>query len=431
MLDFVSVNASSPKRGVTDIYPEFLVKQHPRDLMIRGKSFYAVWDEEKGLWSKSEGDVQRLVDDMVMKKAEEYETTDRKSVKLMSNFSSKKWTEWLTYCKSMPDCYHELDDRIIFSNTPVKKTDYITRRLDYPMEEGSISNYDELMTTLYDPEERQKLEWAVGAIISGDSKRIQKFIVLYGGPGTGKSTVLNIIQMLFPGYYSAFEAKALASVNNVFALEAFRDNPLIAIQHDGDLSRIEDNTKLNSIVSHEQLVVNEKFKATYLSKFKSFLFLGTNKPVRITDAKSGIVRRLIDVNPSGRKIGRKRYDELINGIQYELGSIAFHCLNVYTKLGQTYYDDYIPMSMMAKTNDFYNFVEDNYDFFVVDHPEGVSLTSAWLRYKEWVEDAKINYPLNKRQFRDELRNYFDDVIDRKDNTRNIYVGFKKEKIDYV
>ncbi len=429
-LDFVTVKVAAGKKGSTDIYPEFLVKQHPRDLMIRGRAFYAVWDEEKGLWSRSEGDVQRLVDEMVLKKADEIDA-ERKSPKLMSNFSSKKWTEWLSYCKAMPDSFHELDEKIAFLNTPVKKTDYITRRVNYPLEEGECPCYEELMSTLYDPVERKKLEWAIGAIVAGESKNLQKFVVLYGGPGTGKSTVLNIIHDMFSGYCTAFDSKALASSTNSFSLEPFRNNPLISIQHDGDLSRIEDNTKLNSIISHEELVVNEKFKNTYSSRFNTFIFMGTNKPVKITDAKSGIARRLIDVQPSGRKVSRRKYDELMTGVKYEYGAIAFHCLKVFQELGKTYYDQYVPMLMLSITNDFYNFVEDNYDFFVVDHPEGVSLNSAWLRYKEWVEDAKINYPLNKRQFRDELRNYFEDVVDRKANARNVYVGFKKEKIDYV
>ena len=86
-------------------------------------------------------------------------------------------------------------------------------------------------------------------------------MVLYGSAGTGKSTILNIIQKLFEGYYSVFDAKALGSSNNVFALEAFKSNPLVAIQHDGDLSRIEDNTRLNSLVSHEHMTINEKFKS--------------------------------------------------------------------------------------------------------------------------------------------------------------------------
>ena len=122
------------------------------------------------------------------------------------------------------------------------------------------------------PEERKKIEWAIGSVIAGDSVDIQKFIVLYGSAGTGKSTVLNIIQQLFDGYFTVFEAKALASRNNAFALEQFRSNPLVAIQHDGDLSKIEDNTRINSLVSHEMMIVNEKFKSAYSSQFKSFLF---------------------------------------------------------------------------------------------------------------------------------------------------------------
>ena len=75
--------------------------------------------------------------------------------------------------------------------------------------------------------------------------------MLYGEAGAGKSTMLNIIQKLFEGYYTTFEAKALTSSNNSFSTEVFRSNPLVAIQHDGDLSKIEDNTKLNTIISHE------------------------------------------------------------------------------------------------------------------------------------------------------------------------------------
>ena len=60
----------------------------------------------------------------------------------------------------------------------------------------------------------------------------------------------------------------------------FKANPLVAIQHDGDLSKIEDNTKLNSIVSHEEMTMNEKYKPSYMSKVNCFLFMGTNKPVK-------------------------------------------------------------------------------------------------------------------------------------------------------
>ena len=78
-----------------------------------------------------------------------------------------------------------------------------------------------------------------------------------------------------------FDAKALGSASNSFALEAFKSNPLVAIQHDGDLSNITDNTRLNSLVSHELMTVNEKFRSAYSNRFKCFLFMGTNKPVKI------------------------------------------------------------------------------------------------------------------------------------------------------
>ena len=89
-------------------------------------------------------------------------------------------------------------------------------------------------------------------------RQSKKFIVLYGEGGSGKSTFLNIVQKLFDGYYAMFEAKALVGSSNQFATEVFKNNPLVAIQHDGDLSKIEDNSKLNSIISHEEMTMNEK-----------------------------------------------------------------------------------------------------------------------------------------------------------------------------
>lgn len=431
MVDFVAIRTECPKKDTLEIYPEFLVKRS-KDLMIRGGKFYAVWDEEEGYWTKDEDVVKDLVD-VEIKNFNTDDFAGKIKRRLLTNFSSNKWKEWKQYCSSLPDNYHELDEKVTFLNDKVKKTDYISKRLPYAIGEGDISAYDELMNTLYDPEERQKLEWAIGAIISGDSRKIQKFIVLYGAAGTGKSTVLNIIQKLFEGYYSTFEAKALASSNNTFALEAFLSNPLVAIQHDGDLSKIEDNTKLNSIVSHEYMTVNEKYKTQYSSKFNSFLFMGTNKPVRITDAKSGIIRRLIDVSPSGRLIPADRYEELLDDIYDELGAIAYHCLEVYKDMGPSYYNKYRPNLMLGATNDFYNFVEDNYDFFKEN--DGVTLTTAWARYKDYCDDAKVGYPYPRRIFKEELKNYFKDCHERyidENGTRirNYYEGFLTDKFKY-
>ena len=260
-MDFYQIKERSLKKGVTEIYPDFVICRS-KDLMIRGKSFYAIWDEEKGLWSTDEYDVQRLVDKDLSeyfenRKSKLKETEEVVKVRYLRKFSSGAWAEFQRYVGNLSDNSHQLDECLTFSNTEVKKTDYVSKRLDYPLQEGECKAYDEIIGTLYSEDERAKLEWAIGSIIAGDSKTIQKFIVLYGEAGTGKSTILNIIQKLFRGYYTTFEAKALTSTSNAFATEVFRSNPLVAIQHDGDLSKIEDNTKLNSIVSHEEMTMNE------------------------------------------------------------------------------------------------------------------------------------------------------------------------------
>lgn len=314
MLDFMVVSTRSTKRGTIEIYPKFLIKKST-DLMIRGGDFYAIWIEERGLWSTDEQDALQLIDRELDRYAEENRQRFNSDIKVLHMWDAESGMidSWHKYCqKQLRDSFHTLDDKLIFSNTETTKKDYASKRLNYPLEEGDLTAYEKLISTLYSPEERMKIEWAIGSIVCGESQKLQKFLVLYGAAGTGKSTILNIIQQLFEGYYSVFDAKALGSSSNSFALEAFKSNPLVAIQHDGDLSRIEDNTRLNSLVSHELMTVNEKFKSTYANRFKCFLFMGTNKPVRITDAKSGLIRRLIDVSPSGKQSLKKWEIELSN-----------------------------------------------------------------------------------------------------------------------
>ena len=364
MLDFLLISTKTGKRGVTEIYPKFIIKKS-EDLMIRGGDFYAVWVEERGFWSTDEQDVLRMIDRELDNFIKEHKDAFNGEVRVlhMWDADSGMIDRWHKYCqKQMRDNFHTLDERLIFANTKVKKEDYASRQLTYSLENGNPVAYEKLMSVLYSPEERQKIEWAIGSVISGDSRKIQKFVVLYGEGGTGKSTVLNIIQKLFDGYCASFESKSLGSANAAFALEPFRLNPLVAVEHDGNLSRIEDNTRLNSLVSHEEMVVNEKHKSLYSTKFRTFLFLGTNKPVKITDAKSGLIRRLIDVSPTGNKLPFHEYLRLTEQVNFELGAIACHCQEVYLA-NKNAYDNYIPIAMLGASNDFYNFMWDSYFVF--------------------------------------------------------------------
>ena len=431
MVDFLCIATRSTKNGI-EVYPKFRLYPKSQDLMIRGGDFYAVWIEELGLWSTNEDDALSIIDSELTKEAERIRKKDSEvKVNVLYTWDSTSGSidAWHKYCQRQKrDSYEMLDETLIFSNTVTTKKDYASKKLPYPLEQGSIAAYDKLISTLYSEEERHKLEWAIGSIVTGDSKYLQKFLVLYGAAGTGKSTILNIVQQLFEGYYSVFDAKALGSANNSFALEAFKSNPLVAIQHDGDLSRIEDNTRLNSLVSHELMTVNEKFKSTYSTRFKCLLFMGTNKPVKITDGKSGLIRRLIDVHPSGNKLSASEYKKTVKQIDFELGAIAWHCKEVYLE-NPNAYDHYTPTSMMGASNDFYNFVQDAYHIFKKE--DGTTLKAAWEMYKNYCDDAKVPYPLPQRAFKEELKNYFKEYSDRFNSEdgarlRSYYSGFKTD-----
>jgi len=433
MLDFLMISTRSTKRGIIEIYPKFIINKSS-DLMIRGGDFYAIWVEELGLWSTDEQCALQLIDRELDRYAEENRHKFDSNIKVLHMWDAESGMidSWHKYCqKQMRDHFYMLDEKIIFSNYKTDKKDYASKKLNYPLEPGDLSAYDKLMSTLYSEEERHKIEWAIGSIVTGDSKKIQKFMVLYGEAGTGKSTILNIIQQLFEGYYTVFDARSLGSSSNSFALEAFKNNPLVAIQHDGDLSKIEDNTKLNSLVSHELMTVNEKFKSTYSNRFKCFLFMGTNKPVKITDAKSGLIRRLIDVSPTGNKLSPQEYKTIMKQISFELGAIAYYCQEVYLS-DPGKYDDYIPVAMLGASNDFYNFVIDSYHIFKKN--DGVTLKAAWEMYKTYCDEAKVAYPFSQRVFKEELKNYFKDYkerfnLDDGSRVRSYYCGFRTEKFE--
>ena len=178
--DILEKDVSTKNKSLIEVYPSFKVTKS-KDLMVRGGKFYAIWDAEKGLWLTDEYEVQRLVD----RDIQAYEVQGQSleiSRKTMLNFSSNSWLTFRNYVSKIENNYHQLDDTLTFKNTEVKKEDYVTKRLPYDLSEGSIDAWEEVVSTLYDPDERRKIEWLIGSIVAGDSKTIQKFVIFYSPP---------------------------------------------------------------------------------------------------------------------------------------------------------------------------------------------------------------------------------------------------------
>ena len=428
-LDFIEM-ASDMKRDTLFVYPKFVAKKS-MDLMIKGRAFYAIWDEEAGLWSKDFFRAIELIDKCTDDEIAGYKDAIKShSVPLhLSDTTNGLLDKFIKYCtKQCVDQYKGLDQKIIFADTEVKRSDYCSFKLPYSLSNGECPNWDKLLSVLYSEDEQKKIWWLIGSLVSGEFKKWQKFFVFYGDPGSGKSTILNIISGMFSGYDCTFNAKSLGSSTDSYALEPFKDLPLVAIEHDSDLSRIESNARLNSLVSHEPLSVNEKFKSLYSTKFYTYLIIGTNKPVRITDSKSGLLRRLIDIHPTGKKLSLKEYNSIMNKVTFEYGSIANECLEFY-KENKHMFKDYVPTEMMSETNDIFNFFEDKAPMYV--ERENITFKELWADFDQFKNEARISYDITRRVFLSEAKSYFNDYYEVKrvqDKVyRNVFSGFRIEK----
>lgn len=431
-LDFLDVHVKCINKSY-HMYPEFLIGKS-KDLMIRGSDFYAIYDESTGLWSTDEFKAISMIDDILKSRRPEMEDKYGTAIHMhyLKNSSSGSIDLWRKFVKKqIPDEYTQLDNRLVFSDEIPERDWYASKKLPYSLIDMETPCWNELVSTLYSPEERQKIEWAIGSIISGDSKDIQKFIVFYGESGTGKSTIMKIIGKLFEGYTGTFKSKELASKNSTFALETLKDNPLVAIEDDGDLSRVEDNSVLNSLISHENLPINTKFKSIYTTRFTTMLFMGTNEPVTISNARAGLNRRLLDIRPSGNTIPERRYKSLMKTIcSFELGGIASHCLKVYED-NKDIYDHYVPKEMLGATNDLYDFMNENVDTFLSS--EYVTLKNIWPLYDQYCLESAVPYKMKKTRFKEELKTYFksfDEQFMTPDgrHLRNVYSGLKTSKL---
>ena len=109
-MDFYKLRTKRTKEGLI-VYPDFLV-QSSKDLLIKGRHFYAVWDEARGLWSREEMDVARIVDEDLYAEADKLDGIPL----LMQSYESRSWSQWKTYISTLDDSSAELDLTLTFAN---------------------------------------------------------------------------------------------------------------------------------------------------------------------------------------------------------------------------------------------------------------------------------------------------------------------------
>ena len=438
-----SIGSGANKTSYVFINPTFTISG--KNIMKKGGQFYAYLDEETGFWNTNQSDLYEMIDKKLYSYREEHYTRypdgtyrDDKGKEVICNILDNSKTHMLIefdrwFTKLPPNHnFVPLDSSITYKDAVVKPEDYRSKTLKYDVKAGSIEAYEKLIGTLYSPSEKQKIEWAIGSVLAGDSKNIEKIVAFYGPPGSGKSTVLDLIKMIFDGYWTIFIASELASKSQQFATSVFKDNPLVAIQDDGSLAKI-DSPTINEIVSHKDILVNDKNVKRYSIRSNAMLFMATNELIDLHDTNLGLSRRLLDVYPSGAKIPVVEYRALNEQMKFEVGAIAKHCLDIYKDLGKEAYVEYRPNEMIKKVNYLHNFIFDNFDR--LEEVDPIRLTTLYSWYKDYYEESGLGYPPKRLIFKEQVKEYYDefDEVRYMDSRtqRNVYSGFKKEKVEYT
>lgn len=378
------------------------------DVVIQGGQFVAFYNAESHFW-ESRTHFYDYARKILYEAAEEERSKyPGQTILVMDpqHLSSKVPAKIDALCKA---CEAEkpilFNQKVLWNTDTPKREDYATKSMSYSINSESCSNYDKLMSVLYSPEDRTMLEWLAGAALCGDGGRIDKFVYLEGEPGSGKSTFLNILEAVIGPYGASIKAEELASTSGMFATSQLKNGPLIAIQHDGDLSKIETNTTLNNIISHEPICINDKYAKTYYVRLNTLLFIASNYPLRLTDSMSGLLRRCLDPIPTGKLIPVEKYNALFQAAMHELGGIANRFVSVYEELGPRAYNGYRSSRIVRSGNALGYWVERNRDIdWSVDGE--CLLSTEYTLYRAYC-DGTATKPISKSLFERQLRFFWD------------------------
>lgn len=431
MYDFLKVSMKyNAKTNRRTYEPSFEFNSRIKDIMTRGRDFYALFDPETNLWITREDKAIELIDSQVdayVKKEYEHDPdilNDKEHgpiVLRIQDTDSRMIDKWHKFVqKDLRDKYHPLNQTVKFKDDLITQKDYCTFKLSYQPSEGPTPFYEKLVSTLYSPSDREKFEWAIGCLFAGDQGKVQKMFLFYGVPGAGKSTILkNILvdELLEKSSYAVnFKAEELVNRDS-FGTAFLGQDPALAYDLEAGLERIDSSGTLNKVISHEPVKVNDKFRSTFVVEPKCLVMACSNDTIQLTPGK-GMSRRLVDIRPTGITLPPDEYDECLEHLKFEKQGIAWHCLQVYHKLGKNFYNHYRPEDMVRMTSPFQNFVADNY----LQLRDGITLVAAYDIYKRYAEESNFKTVLTRYRFRDSLRMYFKKYSDGK------FSEFKPETI---
>lgn len=407
------------------ISPQF--NYRGKDIVCKGGSMYAFWHD--GIWKTDMIDLMNIIDNDISEKYKSFKelNPDTQIEKLyMSHHDSNVMRKFMEYTRQMPESDVQFNSKIIFSDREIKREDYATEQLSYTPTPGDTPAFDEMFEKLYDPEELRKIMWFIGAVLTNSMKKIEKFLFLYGGKGTGKGTILSVFKKLFEGYYAPIDLQRLTS-GSEFSTGGIKETPLL-IDDDADLYSIKDDTNLLKLTSHDPIQVNNKYQSTYSVTFEGLLVAASNQPYRVRNIDSGITRRAVVAKPTNKKHDFETYHTLMKRIDFELPHIAQKAIDIFNEMGEGAYENYVDYSMMEETDHFYEFMREN----AIGLGDVTTLKQASEIYRMYLEDIHYDTRGYKRKAKQGLLRYYNDFESSQridgEILRNVFSGLKWDVI---
>lgn len=405
------------------IYPDFKYR-NVTDLVVKGGVFYAFWNGTT--WDM---EIDHLIDEIDKACWEEYNKLKERdkdlriSIKSIDLESTGIMTRFQNYCKKQKTSRAQFNKQVLFSDYTPKKEDYSTYQLSYSPKKGPTKAFDEMMSTLYAEEELRKILWAIGALLTGEIAKIEKFLYLYGAKGTGKGTIMNIIKSMFGDYWKPIDLQFLTGTSE-FATSGIEEVPML-IDSDTDLSKIKKEVNLLKLTSHEELIKRKLYQDGYPVTFKGLLITASNDRYTLKSKDSGMTRRPIVVKPTGNNVSFERYQSLMSKIEFETAAIAQKCIDTFNSMGAAYYQDEVDVDMISYSDKVFDFIREN----EVILSKGTTLTAASSLYKLYLEDMGWDSKGAKRELKNELSKYYtsfakDTKTESGERVYNFYSGFR-------
>lgn len=422
----VSEQTSNNRKADYVIFPDFIY-HNTQDIVCKGGELYAFWCN--GKWNTSMNDLIAKIDGDILRKKDEILNEHPKArinVKLLNNHSSGMMDTFTNYTRLSNQSNKVFNSRVIFSDEEPTREDYATTKLAYTPKKGRTEAFDEMFSLLYDPHELEKILWFVGALLTNSMAKIEKFMFLYGGKGSGKGTTIKLIEMLFEGYHSAISLHTLTG-GSEFATSQIKEVPLL-IDSDSDISKIKNDTFLLKLTAHEPVTINIKYRQTYDVIFKGLLVAASNQRFKVRNVDSGITRRAVVVEPTKQTHPPDNYHRLMERIKFELPHIAHKAIEVFKLRGPFYYEDYVNVDMAEATDHIFSFVREHYKQL----GDSVTLKKASELYRLYLEEIGFETRGFKRTIKEELKRYYFDFFEQKkigdEVMYNLYSGFKYDLV---